>query len=228
MRRRLVLTTLGAALVLAVMGAACGGDDDGVGSDRAAQVRAAAIEAGLDSEVADVLALAATGATATFQVTYEGSDGAEVLVSQQPPNRRVDALTAGLIVQSQVVRDGIVYQCDLPADGKAGDALDCNRTSGAVPAQGAFTLDALTAFTDELAAAADSVDLTVETRTVADVEATCLVSAPVAGTPIDGSGPGVDTICLSADGAQLLVDVGGERVVAADYSTTVPEGTFDI
>jgi hypothetical protein len=68
----------------------------------------------------------------------------------------------------------------------------------------------------------------VETRTIAEVPATCLVSVPKAGTPIDGEGPGVDTICLSDDGAQLLVDSAGERVVAAAYRTEVPDRTFEI
>lgn len=210
------------------MAASCSGGDDSVTRDRADQARQAARDAGLSAEVADVLALAATGATATFQVTYEGVDGAAITVSQQPPNRRVDALTAGLIVQSQVVRDGVGYTCELPEGGQPGDPLDCDRTQGAIPAQGAFTDEALATFTEQLAGALDAFDLTVETRTIADVSATCLVSAPKAGTPIDGSTPGVDTICLSEDGVQLLVDSASERVVAASYTTEVPEGTFDI
>jgi hypothetical protein len=207
---------------------ACGDGDDDATADRSEQVRQAALDAGLSEEVAGVLALAARGAGATFQITYGGTEGAELVVSQDPPNRRVDALTAGLIVESQVVRDGVSYTCDLPTGGQPGDDLDCHRTQGAVPAQGAFTEAALRAFTDELAGALDEVDLTVETRTVAEVEATCLISAPKAGTPLDAAAPSVDTICLSESGAQLLVDVGGERVVADSYATEVPEGTFDV
>src|SRR5690606_20753045 len=114
-------TALVLALVLAAGQAlaACG-DDDRVGDERAGQVRQAALDAGLDDEVADVLALAAAGATATFQVTYAGTEGAEVMVSQQPPNRRIDVLTAGLIVQSQVVRDGVGYLCSLPEGAQPG------------------------------------------------------------------------------------------------------------
>jgi hypothetical protein len=224
-RRPLLIAVAGVAVMLASCG---GGDSDAVADDRADQVRDAARDAGLSDEVADVLALAARGATATYQVTYEGADGAGITVSQQPPNRRVDALTEGRIVQSQVVRDGVGYTCELADGGQPGDRLDCRRTQGAIPAQGAFTDEALAAFTEELAGALDSLDLTVESRTIADVRATCLVSAPKAGTPIDGDGPGVDTICLSDDGAQLLVDSAGERVVAAAYSTDVPDGTFDV
>lgn len=225
--RRRLLTAVAGVVVVGL--ASCGGGDrDRVGDDRADQVREAAADAGLSGEVADVLALAARGATATFQVTYEGAGGATITVSQQPPNRRVDVLTAGRIVQSQVLRDDVAYTCEVADTGQPGDPLECRRTRGAVPAQGAFTDEALATFTAELAGALDSIDLTVETRTIADVRATCLVSAPKAGTPIDGGAPGVDTICLSDEGAQLLVDSAGERVVAAVYSTEVPDGTFDI
>lgn len=217
-----------AALAVAVLVSGACGEDDDLAGERADQVREAALDAGLPAEVADVLALAARGATATFQLTYEGIDGASITVSQDPPNRRVDALTDGLIVQSQLVRGNVGYLCELPDDGQPGDPLDCRRTEGAIPADGAFTPDALSTFTDELSAVSGDFDLTVERRTVAGVEATCLITAPTAGTPIDGTTPGVDSICLSEDGAQLLVDSGGERVVASMYSTEVPDGTFDL
>ena len=35
------------------------------------------------------------------------------------------------------------------------------------------------------------------------------------------------TICLSDEGAQLLVDTGGDRLAATSYTTKVPDGTFD-
>jgi hypothetical protein len=210
-----------------VMGA-CGGDDDGVTAQREDQIRDAAREAGLDDDVADLLALAARGTTARFQLTYEGTGGAALVVSQDPPNHRVDVLTAGLVVESQVVRKGVAYRCELPAEGRPGDDLDCTRTDGALEVPGAFTDRALQTFTDEMLASADDFDLTVETRTIAEVDATCLIAAPKAGTTLDGTGPNVDTICLSDEGAQLLVDAGGQRVVATAYSTEVPKGTFDV
>jgi hypothetical protein len=225
-RSPLVAAVAGGLLVLSM--GACGAGEDEVTDDRVEQVRAAAREAGLSDDVADVLALAARGTTATFQVTYTGADGSSIVVSQDPPNRRVDVLTAGLVVESQVVRDGVAYACTLPADGQPGDAVECDRTSGAVPAPGAFADDAVAAFTDELLDSAGDVDLAVTSRTIAEVEATCLVAAPAAGTPLDGSEAGVDTVCLSPEGAQLLVDAGGERVVADGYTTDVPDGTFDV
>lgn len=221
--RPLLLAAVTAVLVVG----ACG-DDDGVTAQREEQIRDAAREAGLEDDVADLLALAARGTTARFQVTYEGTGGAALVVSQEPPNHRVDVLTAGLVVESQVVRKGVAYRCDLPPDGRPGDDLDCRRTDGALEVPGAFTDAALATFTDEMLASARDFDLTVEERTVADVEVRCLVAAPKAGTTLTGSGPNVDTICLSDEGAQLLVDAGGQRVVATAYSTEVPEGTFDV
>lgn len=230
--RRPLLLAAGIALVVAIGVAvvAVRGDDDdaALAVDRARQVRQAATAAGLDADVAEVLALAARGATATFQVSYPGTDGTSLVVSQDPPNRRVDVLQAGLVVQSQVVRDGVAYRCQLPTRGRPGDELDCTRTGGAIESPGAFTEDALRTFTEELAASLDALDLTVEERTIAGAPASCLVTAPKAGTVLDPAGPGVDTICLSEEGAQLLVDRGGERVVADDYSTAVPDGTFDV
>jgi hypothetical protein len=223
LRPLLVLTT-----VLVLAASACGSDGGDVTSQRVDQIRAAARKAGLADDVADVLALAARGTTARFQVTYEGTGGAALVVSQDPPNHRVDVVTAGLVVESQVVRKGVAYRCELPPKGRPGDRLDCTRTNGALEVPGGFTDAALTTFTDEMLSSAEDFDLTVEQRTIAKVDATCLIAAPKAGTTLTGSGPNVDTICLSDDGAQLLVDAGGQRVVATAYTTAVPDGTFDV
>jgi hypothetical protein len=208
-------------LVLAV--AACG-DDPSASDERSDQVREAAEGAGLPDDVVDVLVLAARGAEGTFQVTYPGEDGTAVVISQAPPDRRVDVVVGDQIVSSQVVRDGIGYRCTTPDDDPEAE-LTCTRSSGTLDAPGAFTADALDDFTDELAGSREALDLTVEHRTIAEVEATCLVAAPKAG-PTDGTGPGVETICLSDEGAQLLVDAAGERLVASAYGTEVPDGTF--
>lgn len=203
----------------------CADDAADVADERSAQVRAAALDAGLSPEVADVLALAARGGSATFQVSYPGPDGTSIVVSQDPPDRRIDALEAGLIVESQVLVDGVSYRCTLPEGGRAGDDLRCQRTSAALPGTGAFTEAALSRFTDDLAASLGTVELTVETRTVAGTEASCLVASP---TPVEGEDADPDTICVADDGTQLLVDVGGERMVADGYSPEVPDGTFDL
>ncbi len=209
---------------------ACAGDDgdERLGEDRAAQVRAAADEAGLADDVGEVLALAARGTTATFRVTYAGTGGAAVVVSQRPPDRRIDIVVGEATVESRVVRDGISYVCR-PEGQPAPDArLACQRGDAATDAPGVFTPQAIEAFTASLVAGAGELELTVEERTIADTVARCLVAAPAGGTTLDGSEPGPETICLSPEGAQLLTDAGGERVVADSYSTDVPEGTFEI
>ena len=93
---------------------------------------------------------------------------------------------------------------------------------------GAFTEEALGDFAEQLAGQTDAFALTVEERTIAQVDATCLITEPKPGTVIDPSGPGAETICLSAEGAQLLVDAAGDRFVAESYSTEVPDGTFEV
>lgn len=224
MRRPPLATALPVLLLLLVGLQGCADDD--ASDARADQIRAAGEEAGLADEVVDVLMLAARGVDGTFQVTYPGEGGTALVVSQAPPDRRVDVVTGERVVESRVFRAGVGYSCTPPADDASG-ALDCRRSEGALEAPGAFTDEALDAFVDDLSSALGDLDLTVEARTIAEVEATCLVAVPKAG-PTDGTGPGVETICVSAEGAQLLVDVGGERVVASAYTTDVPEGTFEV
>lgn len=223
---RLVVLALAA---LAGTVAACGDDAQQAASEeRADQVRDAALDAGLSDDVADVLALAARGAAATYQVTYPGPDDTAVVVSQDPPQRRIDALRAGLIVESQVLVDGISYRCTLPDGGRPGDELRCQRSSTALPGTGAFSDDALDQFADELAASADQVETTVATRTIAGEPVTCLEATPRPETLPEGTEATTDVICLNDDGVQLLVEVGGERLVADAYSDEVPDGTFDV
>lgn len=212
-------------LLLPLALAACG-DDGSVADTRAEQVREVAADAGLPDEVTEVLVLAASGTEGTFQVTYPGEGGTALVVSQAPPNRRIDVVTGERVAESRVFRDGVGYECTPPEDDPTG-ALLCTRAQGALQTPGAFTAEALDAFTTDLAESLDDLDLSVEQRTIAEAEATCLVAAPKAG-PTDGTGPGVETICLSAEGGQLLVDAGGERLVAEAYTTDVPEGTFEI
>ena len=200
-------------------------DEPTASGARGDQIREAVDDAGLPDDVADVLVLAARGVDETFQVTYPGEEGASLVVSQAPPDRRVDVVVGEQVVESRVFRDGVGYRCAPPAEDPSG-ALECTRSESALEAPGAFTDEALQSFTDDLIESRDEIDLSVETRSIADVEATCLVAAPKPG-PTDVSGPGVETICLSDEGAQLLVDAAGERVVADAYTTDVPDGTFD-
>lgn len=204
------------SLVAAVL-TACGGRED-ASDARADQVREAAEDAGLPDDVVDVLALAARGAGGTFQVTYPGTEGTAVVISQEPPDRRVDVVAGERIVRSQVVRGGVGYRCEPPADDPRGE-LACRRAQSALDVPGTFSEEALETFAEELAASQDDLELTVESRTIAETDATCLVAVPDTGR--------TETICVSDEGAQLLVDAAGERLEASAYATEVPEGTFD-
>lgn len=217
------MACIGLAMAAAPL-AGCGDDDTSAADERADQVLAAARAAGVPEDAAEVLALAARGSLATYRVTYAGTDGAELIVSQAPPDQRVDVVAAGTVVESRVLHDGIAYRCELDDDG----ALGCERAAGGLQVPGAFTEEALETFTDRLAASLGTIELTVEERTIADTEVRCLTSAPKAGTPIDEHAPPTDTICVSPEGVQLLLDAGGERLVADTYTTDVPEGTFEV
>lgn len=204
--------------------ASCGdsGDDDPVGDDRAEQVREAAAEAGLPGDVQDVLALAARSATATFQVTYEADDGTTLVYSQDPPNVRVDTIQAGVVVESAVQREGAGYRCTPAAE----EELRCERSDASLTVPGAFTDRALEALTAALAGSRDSFELRVDSRTIAEVDARCLLTTRKPGAP-DELGE-LGTFCVSGDGVQLLVETRGERLEATRYSDEVPAGTFDV
>lgn len=222
LRRWPPLTRL--CLVLLVAAVSGCGDDEDPGDERADQVRASALDAGLDEDVADFLALAARGQSATYQVTYPGPDErSELVVANDPPNRRVDVVIDERIVEVRLVLDGEAFHCT-----RAGDAdriSSCDRTDAVVDAPGLFDEETLAEFTESFEERGDDFTFRIETAPVAGVEATCLVTEvreDRARSELGSSG----TICVSADGALLKVDRGDETLEAREYTTDVPENTF--
>jgi hypothetical protein len=215
------------SLLLVPLVAACGGDDGDVAAERSEQMRDAAKRAGVSDEVAEVLAISARASESTFQVAYAGQDGARIVVSQDLPDRRFDVFQGDVAVSSRVLHDGVAYKCDPAPKAKPGK-LTCVRSAGAIETPGVFTEDALAKFVQQVAAQKDTLAMTVDRRKIAGVPVTCLTTTPKPGTVLDGKGPGTDVLCVSDEGAQLLVDHDGERLVADHYSTTVPKGTFDV
>lgn len=201
---------------------ACGDDGDPVADQRADQLRTAAAEAGLGDEVADLLALAASSTGATFRVSYPGADESELVVSQRPPHRRIDSVESGVVIESRIVRGAVGYLC-LPVEG---EQLVCTREAGAIGAPGTFTVDALEQLTVALGEATEAYELRVEERTMVGTTARCLVAELRDGAEAPERGA-LGTLCLSPEGAQLLVDTSGERLEASDYTTDVPSGAFD-
>ncbi|WP_436795319.1 hypothetical protein [Actinospongicola halichondriae] len=210
-------------IVLGLLVTACSDGTD-VGDDRADQARTAALDAGLDADVADFLALAARGQTATYQATYPGPDaGTSVVVANRPPDRRVDVVADDLIVQVQISLDGVGYTC--PRDEEAGEIVSCERTDAIVEPPGAFGTAAMDSLSASLADRIDDFDFTLETSAIAGVEARCLVTNVKSGrerAELADSG----TICVSPEGALLRVAQGDEVIEATDYTTEIPDNTF--
>lgn len=194
-----------------------GGEVDATGDERAAQARQAGLDAGLDEDVADFLALLARGDTATYRVRFPGTvEGTELVVRNRPPDRRVDVVADGDVVEVRQVVDGEAFTCTSAGD----DGFDCERTDALVEPPGVFRSGALARLREALADRTADFTFVVEARTVAGAEASCLVTERRPGRDDPELGA-TGTICASAEGAVLLVDQGDERVEALDYGTDV-------
>lgn len=210
----------GAACTAALL-AGCGGDDDGpgLGEERADQARRAALAAGLDEEVADFLGLLARGDTATYEVRFPGpAEDTELVVRNRPPDRRVDVVQDGEVVEVRQVVDGEAFTCTPEDDGGFG----CERTDALVEGPGLFTSGALDRLGAALAERRTDYTFAVEGRDVAGVEARCLVTERREGRDDPALGA-VGTICAAPTGVVVLVDQGTESVEALAYGTEVDE-----
>jgi hypothetical protein len=217
------LVVLLAAMALSLN--ACG-DGGGSGDDRPGQARDVGRDAGLPDEVQRFLALAATGLQSTFQVTYESTSpggAGRVVVTQRPPDRRVDIEGATGAVDTTMVVDGATYQCSRSTGGE----WRCLEVRGpAPPSVVSFDADALARTTDALTAARDDYDFVIEERDIADVSASCLITTLKAGRQASASQSPAGTLCLSPEGASLWVERPGERLAASRYTTAVDDGLF--
>ncbi len=229
-------TALAGVVLLGVV-AACGGDDPAaeVGGARADQLRAAALEAGLDPDVADFLALLGRAETESWTVAYPGvGDGAELVVTSSPPDRRVDVVSAGRVTEVRLVLDGEALACSvdpgLAADPAGPDdpdrlappeppaeAVTCERTDAFVDPVGTFREGAVEELRDALAERLDDFSFEVRDQVVAGVEARCLVTAVRAGRERPELASG-GTVCAAPTGTLLLVDQGGERIEATAFA----------
>jgi hypothetical protein len=211
-----------AGLVVAALVAGCGGDgDDDLGDQRADQARRAALDAGLDEEVADFLGLLSRGDTATYTVRYPAADGTELVVRNRPPDRRVDVEVDGEVVEVRQVVGGEAFSCT-PTD----DDWSCTRTDALADPPGLFSSGALARLSDALAERLEDYTFDVEPREVAGSDARCLVTRLRPGR--EAAELGYDgTICASSEGVVVLVDQAGERVEALDYDSEVDADAFE-
>lgn len=208
-------------LVLSLGASACGDDGD----RRASQARDVAADAGLAPAVQDFFELAARGASGRFQVTYpnERGDGRLVL-TQDPPNRRVDLVTESHLVESRLVRGEVSYLCRPDDDGR----LACERTGGNASIGGAFDDQLVAETIDKLRARADEYEFRVDSRKLVGTDASCLVTTPRPSAATGTSVPPKGTMCLSPEGALLVVQSGARSLSATGYTTDIPDGIFDL
>jgi hypothetical protein len=217
------------ALLVAVL-ASCGGD--GPGDDaavrRSSQVRAAARDAGLPDEVADLLGDAAGVVGERFRVTYDlgGDAGGTAVLTQDPPRRRVD-------LRAQVAGDEVTRSLLTDDDGtvvceRAGGKWTCRAgTASDEPAAGAFGSDQIDRIVDDLRASRDAYDFRVATRDVAGVTARCLVTELKPGREATGELGAKGTLCISAEGVPLLVETPAAWLRALRYTTAVDGEVFE-
>lgn len=215
-----------AVLVVLLSLTACGHESalDRTARTRAAQARDVARRAGLPTNVQDVLARYATVVAHRFTVTYalDNPAGAHLTLTQDPPDRRVDIQEPGdappgsrsLFVNdhgsTDCTRDTIGWMCE--ASRAAGDPIgllggsDVQRT------------------VDQLKQSRGGYRFSVIHRTVAGVSASCLVTDPIAGRAPPGARRGL--LCLSAEGAPLVVEGVTTPLHAVRYTTHVAAGSF--
>jgi hypothetical protein len=150
-------------------------------------------------------------------VSYEPFSGVAIRVVQDPPRRRVDLLTKGVLSRSLTVREGS-FLCVRPPSGGWGcrGAEPPDRPGGLLdPGEVNKTVDRLQAHTADYRFEA-------ETRQIAGVDARCLVVTPRAG----GRG---ETLCVSDEGATLLVERPDKPTVRAGaYTTAIAPDAFRV
>lgn len=219
------MRALACLLLVTALLAGCGDDGASIADQREEQARSAADDAGLSPAVSDFLALLGRSVDATFQVTFPTGEGRSTIVlSQLPPDRRVDVTDGREILQSEITRGGVTYRC-APAD--PGAALECSR-SGSASDPGLFDPDVLAATAEQLRTSAADHDLVVEDRTIAGADARCLVVTRKPDRPEPPGGSVDGTVCLAADGAVLAVERGDQHLEATGYTRDVPAGTFEL
>lgn len=186
-------------------------------------MRDAATESGLEPEVADFLALASRGQTATYQATYPAPETGELVVANDPPDRRVDVVVDGKLTEVRLVLDGEAFRC-APTDDESPD-MTCERTDAFVEPPGLFDDGRLDDLTTSLQQSSRDFDFRIEKAPIAGVEATCLITEIREGRSRPDLGRSA-TLCVSPEGVLLKVDQGEESLEAKSYTTAIPDGTF--
>jgi hypothetical protein len=180
---------------------------------RESQARSVAREAGLSTGVQDVLALYARAADSAFTVTYGPSQaGSSIVVMQDGPVRRVDVIDQGVTRSVFVTKQG-TYDCALQDKQWA-----CQQSQQQEGTPGLLAPADVQRTVAELKAAKTNYTFSVTNRKIAGTGVSCLVTKPRPGVSGDGS-----TLCLSQQGAVLLVEGTGNPLQAVKYSPSVDD-----
>jgi hypothetical protein len=216
---------LGLVLLPVLLGiTACGSSSPTKGE----QAKSIAEQAGLPADVAAFFSLATAGTTATYRSTLETTDASskplQVTTTQRPPDTRVDVFQADGTIDSTISIDGRSYQCSMAAgQWQCGELGTSQSTSSQV-----FGPDTVQRAVDTFRQRATDYDFRVEDRQIANTAARCLVTSRKPDRTEDPSLGASATMCLSSEGAVLLVEVPSGSVTATAYSTTIPPDAFTL
>ena len=215
-RRWLAVVLLGVA--------ACGGH----AQTKADQGRSIAEQAGLAPDVATFFSLAASGTNATYRATVETTDTTgkplQVTTTQRPPDTRFDTFHADGTVDSTISWAGTAISARWPrTTGIAASSERPHRPSAQV-----FNPSAVQSAIDRFRQRANDYDFRVEDRPMVGITARCLITTRKPGHEQDSSLGASATLCLSPEGAVVLVDVPSGSITATAYSTTIPGDAFTL
>lgn len=182
------------------------------GRQRSRQAGEAAREAGLPEPVATLIGDAAGAAGRSFTVTYDTGDGGRATLVQAPPRRRFDVNLPGGIARTTLVNERGSFACEQRAG-----AWTCLPSSEPPPEVGLFAATDLERTIGSLSTAQTTYDIRVERRTVAGIEARCLVTERKASAADD---PGLGergVLCIAPSGAPVAIDQPSQLLTATAY-----------
>jgi hypothetical protein len=111
----------------------------------------------------------------------------------------------------------------------AANHWDCGDLGVAPPANGqVFNPTTVQSAIDRFHSRAGDYDFRVEDRQIAGVAARCLLTTRKPGHDQDPSLGASATLCLSPEGAVVLVAVPSGSITATAYSTTIPDDAFNL
>ena len=191
---------------------------------RAQQARDLARQAGLGPDIQSFLGRAAGAGASTFTVVYDLGGGRRSIVMQRPPDRRVDLQGLGgprNLDRYVFTRSG-TFSCH-----RDEHPWSCQR-GGDAPPIGAFSADTIGQSVAALSQATSSYDFTLQSRQIARLPASCLVTTLKQDHVADPSLGIRGTLCIAPSGAILAIESAANSVAAIRYSSSVPAGAFDL